>query len=558
MKKLVTIVLVLLMICSSCAFSALAEQGDADRELYTLRIVVSPTERVKSDDSEIGAYIRDKFGIVIEYAPYSGNMQELESLQLASGDYGEVQHMEYSKIVQEYTRAGVLIDLDQYADQLGDFFRVFSDAIPYWRLAADGKLVRWDVSVPLKGETDIEVNDMAVRSDILEYYGWPTLVTEDDWVDFLKQAMIDFPETDGMPTLGLCVPFAESWGMTTMPTMLYEKGENFVELNNADSGVLFDMSKDEFVDEFLEPSVKDSFAFFNRLYREGILDMESFTDTWPAVEEKMSNASAISVFYTAWFGTANQTLVNAGKENMCYVKLPIMSNNQFAAGQKRAIRVEDTRAFNAWGITDKCRYPERIVEFINWACTDEGQITLRSGIEGVHWTRDDEGKRVFTEVRLNAINDSDYLSRVIGANPVPFAPSFNLLLGDGQYPDLMSHTALADEYGLNARQKEAYAAMGWKSSTEWWVDHGYFASTGLPGAIMLDSASEFADTAAKMLEFRVKTSASLIMAETEEDFERIYEAAVAEHLKMNPQSVVDEFNRLYQEQRALFESANAD
>lgn len=548
MKRFVSLALVLALLMVSCA--ALATEAPADRELYTIKLVVPPTDLTSSENTEVGQYIKDRFGIVIEYAPYAGNLQELQVLQLASGDYGEIQSMEYEKIIQDYVKAGVLVDLDAYIDQLPDFQRVFADAIPYWRMGAGGKLLRWDTFLPRRGETDIEANDMLVRTDVLEHYGWPTLVTEDDWVAFLKQALIDFPETDGMPTLGLCTPFAEGWGLSFLATGNYEKGENFVELGNADSGVLFDHSKDAFVDLFLDPSVKDSYAFFNRLYREGILDPESLTDNCSAVDEKCMNGSAICVYYFIWGQNGyNEALEAAGNGERQYINMPIMSNNQAAQGQKRAIRVEDTRSYNAWGITDKCRYPERVVELLNWFCTDEGQILFRNGFEGKHWTRGEDGKRVLTDEGIKALTDGDY-NLTVGLNSINFAPDFNLLLADGQYPNLMSHSEVYDQFALTERQRQAYSEMGWSSSKQWWADNCVFVATGLPGAIALETGTELADTAAQMYEFRIKTTAKLIIAESEEAFEQQYEAAVAEYQKFNPSSVVDEFNRMYQEQRA--------
>ena len=472
-------------------------------------------------------------------------------LMLASKDYGEVQHMEYDRVYKAYYDAGVLISLDPYLDKMPDFQHVFKDAIPYFRLAAGGDLIRWDTAVPLKGDMDVEAWDMMIRSDILEHYGWPTPVSEDDWFELLKQAVVDFPETpDGIKTLGMCVPFAESWGLSSIATINYEKGDAFTELSNADGGVLFDMNKDMFVDYFLEPSVKESFMFFNRLYREGILDVESLTDDHAAVEEKCNNGSALTVYYCGWIaGGANVSLLDLGYDNMLYINMPLQSNTHVATGQKRAIRVEDTRIFDARGITDNCRYPERIIELVNWACSDEGAITLRSGIENVHWIRNADGKREFTEEGILAHTDGTYNDEVVGLNPIPFTPYFNILLSDGQFPDLMSHAELADQY-QKPRIREAYEKLGWSSSKSWWVENGFFASTGLPGAISVDPADPLNDLATKMFELRVKTTASLIMADTVQEFEAIYDAAVEEHNKLNPQAVVDKYNEIYQAEKS--------
>ena len=531
------------------ADEAPADQGGSTDDIYELTII-EPNYSGNNELRLVDEYIKDKFGIVINHVPYQGDAQELMMIQLASKDYGEVQRMEYDRIYKAYYSAGVLQSLEPYLDMLPDFQRVFEEAIPYWRMGADGDLCRWDVDVPLHGEMDIEACDSLIRTDVLEYYGWPTLVSEDDWVAFLKQALIDFPETDGMPSLGMVVPFAESWGLSSIATINYEKGDTFTELSNVDGGVLFNMKTDKFVDYFKEPSVKECYAFFNRLYREGILDVESLTDDFPAVQNKLNSGSAISAYYIMWAGgEANAALTKAGKEHMSYINMPIQSNTQVAEGQKRAIRVEDTRIFNAWGITDNCRYPERIVELINWACTDEGQIILSCGLEGQQWIRNAEGKREYTEDGIKSIMDPDYNRTVVGRRAIPFAPHFNLLLSDGQFPDPMSHSEVADKY-LTPRVKEAYDKMGWSSSKSWWVENGFFAATGLPGVISIDPADPLTDVSNKLFELRVKVTANLILAETEQEFEDIYAAAVIEHDKLNPQAVVDKYNEIYRIEKA--------
>ena len=413
---------------------------EEEKEIYEITVTPQTVHRESSELTEIGQYIKERFGLVIKMSSYQGDGQELQMLQLASGDYAEVQRLEYDRVYREYVDRGVLMSLDPYLDQMPDFQRVFADAIPLWRLTANGDLLKWDVNVPKQGETDIECNDMLVRSDVLEYYDWPTPVSEDEWVDFLKQALIDFPETNGMKTLGVVVPFAESWGLSSLATINFEKGDAFTELNNADGGVLFDMNKDTFVDYFKEPSVKECFAFFNRLYREGILDVESMTDLCDNVDEKCDSGSAIAVYYMIWNRDRyNMALINSGNEDMQYVALPLQGNSHVASGQKRAIRVEDTRSFNSWAITDKCKEPERVIEFVNWACSDEGQIILQGGLEGKHWTRSADGKRELTDEFMQNFTNQEYIYD-IGINGVtcPFAPDFVLPLGDGQFPSARS------------------------------------------------------------------------------------------------------------------------
>ena len=51
-----------------------------------------------------------------------------------------------------------------------------------------------------------------------------------------------------------------------------------------------------------------------------------------------------------------------------------------------------------------------------------------------------------------------------------------------------------------------------------------------------------------MIECRVKYTPKLILANSEEEFEKLYAQALAEYDKLNPQSVIDEYNRMLDEQ----------
>src|SRR5690606_28858557 len=113
----------------------------------------------------------------------------------------------------------------------------------------------------------IRGNDINVRIDALAKQGYPNLVSEDDWINFLKQALKDFPTApDGSKTLGMIAPFGESWGMAGIAGIMYEKG-GLTASTAGNEGVIFSSAENKFVDYFKNPDVLDSFKWFNRLYR---------------------------------------------------------------------------------------------------------------------------------------------------------------------------------------------------------------------------------------------------------------------------------------------------
>ena len=522
----------------------------ADDDLYVIDILVAGTSVDSSLDTVIGQYIAEEFGIAFNYIGYSGDIQEKQALMLAGGDYNEIQYMQYQTIVQQYMDAGVLINLDDYKDILPDFYKRFENEIPYWRIGSpDGGLYKWEGNAPRTYSTKSDHLDMVVRSDVLEYYGYPELVSASDWLAFLEQAVKDFPTTpDGQPTVGLTAPLAASWGMQGIVPIGYEKGETYVACGN--DYYTYNVKTEQFEDYLLNPEAKESFQFFNDLYNKGILDEECFTDTSDVTQQKMDSGRAIAVWYVDWgMGAANKALTEAGHPEMSYVEMPFQLDSQI--GQKYSLPATYVYPFMSYGLTDKCTEPEKVLKFINWCCTEEGQLILQSGFEGVHYTVED-GVRIPTDLRKEcSLNSELALSEGISDGtasthykglPIVFTAA-----PDGQPYNLSLESAYKDEFNLNDRQKEVFAAMGWESSNEWWDENVSVANAGFSQACALDTTSDLGKIGAKMVELRVKYSANLLMAD---DFDAVWNELMAEYDKLDHEAVIDAMNATLEEYKA--------
>ncbi len=522
----------------------------ADDDLYVIDILVAGTSVDSSLDTVIGRYIAEEFGIAFNYIGYSGDIQEKQALMLAGGDYNEIQYMQYQTIVQQYMDAGVLINLDDYKDILPDFYKRFENEIPYWRIGSpDGGLYKWEGNAPRTYSTKADHLDMVVRSDVLEYYGYPELVSASDWIAFLEQAVKDFPTTpDGQPTVGLTAPLAASWGMQGIVPIGYEKGETYVACGN--DYYTYNCITEQFEDYMLNPEAKESFQFFNQLYNKGILDEECFTDTSDVTQQKMDSGRAIAVWYVDWgMNAANKALTEAGHPEMSYVEMPFQLDSQI--GQKYSLPATYVYPFMSYGLTDKCTEPEKVLKFINWCCTEEGQLILQSGFEGVHYTVED-GVRVPTDLRKEcSLNSELALSEGISDGtasthykglPVVFTAA-----PDGQPYNLSLESAYKDEFNLNDRQKEVFAAMGWESSNDWWDENASVANAGFSQACALDTTSDLGKIGAKMVELRVKYSANLLMAD---DFDAVWNELMAEYDKLDHEAVIDAMNATLEEYKS--------
>ncbi|NLB37936.1 MAG: extracellular solute-binding protein, partial [Clostridiales bacterium] len=294
-KRYLALLLVAILMATMTG-SALAAERPA--ELYTVQLFNSNAIKLpRWSDTPVGKVILEKFNFDVELIPPpAGDNKEQLGLMLAAGNYPEIVNLQDQDIANKYISAGALLPLDPYLDQMPNFTEWYKDSIPFWRWAAgDGNLYNWNIQIPQDQAVFPENNDILVRTDALEQQGWKLPVSTKEWVAFLKAAKEAFPTTpDGEPTIGMAVPFGESWGIAGIAPILYEKG---VGIQISNGSIFYDAAIDTFVDMFTHPDTKESFAFFNELYREGLLDEESFTDKGDQVLAKLTSGRALSAWY---------------------------------------------------------------------------------------------------------------------------------------------------------------------------------------------------------------------------------------------------------------------
>jgi ABC-type glycerol-3-phosphate transport system substrate-binding protein len=522
-------------------------------DLYKVQILTDPLKVIKtSSDTDIGKIIKEKFNIEFEFIPITGDQKEKQNLMLASGDYPEIVRLEGNDMVNKYIAADALVCLDDYVASSKNFSERFKEQIPYWRVASpDGKLYKWEMKVPQDFEASPQVNDIGVRTDALEKQGWPNLVSEDDWFNFLKKSMEQMPQSNGQKTIGMVIPFAESWGPAL--TAFIEKGGKYVDEGTNDA-VIWNQIDQKWEEVFKTKEVIDNYRWFNKLYRAGILDPDCFTDTLDQVRDKLTSGRALSMWYVTWeIGGANGELATAGHQNMQYIHMPVRSNAQVASGEKRLIRVETTRPFDSIAITKNAKDPERLFKLVDWCLSDEGQVLLQSGVEGKQYKIVD-GKRVPTDEYIKKLNtDTSYVETTgLGQNGniFGFLGLLNLKGKDGISYNLSTEPAYADSLALTERQKNAYQKLGWKTSMDYWLKVGQSAPSGLTGTCSLDPSSQEGKLNEKFNTFRIQAGAKLITAKTEADFEKTLKDVMDQYDKLGLKKVVDKYNQLLAENKA--------
>lgn len=546
MKKtrIASLILVLLLCLGSLA-CAQAADGETPDE-YRITLFVESANVATSDETVIGQIIKDKFNIAFDFEVMVGDWNEFINMKLAAQDFPELAYLRWDYVGPNWVNGGGAIPLDDLFADKENFQTLHKDRLPLWRMddpSGNDTLYKWTIEGGLSEEMGPR-NDLLVRADVLEHFGYPKLLSQSDWVEFLKKAVAEFPtDLNGNPTIGLCVPLAEAWG-PTMANIFYEKGTYTGAIGLP---ALFNMETGRYEDYLSAPAVKENYQFFNELYREGLLDSEVFTTTVDPIKEKMNSAQPIAVFYSTFLsGEVNRNLANNGHEEMSYISMPIQSDSQVANGETRYLATWQGYGTYAYTMTPATRHPERIAELIDWACSPEGLSLLTWGVEGTHWNWVDGVKTPtpeFLDMYLEA--GDEYYHQGVGlfnflGVPNGYSPYDGAAVQFG-YAPIFTEMTYSDTI------KKTLAAYGFTREEQFWTSGDYVKSgtgniTVEQSAVVFPPESEEARVNEQILQTRNNYIADLIRAGSEEEFERVWSAFAEAHQALNPEKCVDYVN----------------
>lgn len=140
------------------------------------------------------------------------------------------------------------------------------------------------------------------------------------------------------------------------------------------------------------PIYKEYLVYMNRLFTEGLLDQEYFTQTHDQRKAKLSQGLAGAFGLSAsWLDIPDKNIRSQ------YGNIEPMTSQY---NSEKIWPAHDTKLLNQFVITSHAESPERLVELANWFYTAEGTLASNVGVEngkwsggegGYEWTKTDEG-----------------------------------------------------------------------------------------------------------------------------------------------------------------------
>ena len=410
-----------------------------------------------NDDNEIQQIIADKTGVKVKETWLTGQTaEEAVGMMITGGELpdficgGSGQSQLYD--------ADVLVALDDYLDDYPNIKNFFTQQ--QWdQLRQDDGHIYWIPQFSnIKGEEKVCThNDEAfwIQARVLKWADYPEIRTMDQYFDLIERYNEANPTmedgTENIPYTILC----DDWRYFCL-----ENAPQFLDGYPNDGSCIVDPETLTVIDYNTTDTAVKYFQKLNEEYQKGIVDPESFTQTYDEYIAKLSTGRVLGMIDQWWdFAyTAGDAIKQAGldAQGCDYIPLPItidesVKNQWHCSGG--VLNVSDGLA-----ITTSCEDVEAALQFVDDLLSQDIHNLRFWGVEGVDYNVDDNGEFYRTEEQRTRAVDTAY--KASHTCTYSYFPQYSGTSDDeinANKPD-----GQANEFfdGLNDDVKEAFSAYG--------------------------------------------------------------------------------------------------
>ena len=413
-------------------------------------------------DNPVAKAITEATGVTLDVSypvASQGDAKEDVALMIANDEYPDMIYAKGS--ATDLYQAGALIDMTDLIEKYGPNIKKM--------YGAEMEKLKWSQDDPgIYQLSYAGVNQKTLTTGGSCQIQWAALKendykypkTLDEYEKMIKSYLAAHPKTeDGLDMIGITMSASDWHWMIT--------------LGNP-AGLIADASPDNgqwiIDDEYnvhykhVTDEEKEYFKWLCRMYNEGILDPNFATQTDDDYIAKVASGRVVAITDAEWhYSQCEATLVADGKVDQTYVGLPVTLREDQV---EKALLYQGTTVGWGIGITKSCEDPVRAIKFLDYLCSDEGQILYHWGIEGENYFLDDNGQPYRTDEEVaKAQSDPDY-SKNTGIDNYTGFPIY----GTGSYSeDGFPYTPTTKESVIanyNTAEKEGCEAMGFEMLTD--------------------------------------------------------------------------------------------
>lgn len=489
-----------------------------------------------NDDNEVQQKIAEITGAKCKETWLTGQTaEEAVGTMIAGGEYPDF--IDGGDGMVQLYEAGALVALDDYIDDYPNIKEFYTEE-EWDKLRQDDGHIYWIQQFGnIYGEEKATThNDEAfwIQTRVLEWAGYPEVTTMDEYFELIESYQEANPTmedgTENIPYTILC----EDWRYFCL-----ENAPQFLDGYPNDGSVIVDPDELKVIDYNTTPTAVKYFKKLNEEYHKGIVDPESFTQTYDEYIAKLSTGRVLGMIDQWWnFAyTVNDSLKQQGltDQGCNYVPLPITIEKGIKNQWHNSGGVLNVSSGLA--VTTSCEDVEGALQFIDDLLSQEVHDLRFWGVEGEDYNVDEEGLYYKTEEMRTQGSDTAY--KASHTCTYSYFPQYSGTSRDGI--NAMKAEFQPTEFydGLSDKVKECLAAYG----AETYVD--MLGTSEAPGAwYPMYSFSNNLTTSTpggmawtKMGEIKHEYLPKVVMAK---DFDAAWDEYMTAYEGCDPQAFLDE------------------
>lgn len=387
--------------------------------------------------------------------PVGGNDEsESVALMIAEQNYPDIIFAKGS--AGNMIDAGAMMDMTDLIEEYGpNIKKLYGDEFEKLKQSADDPAIYQLSAYNVGGTRFKDAGNLQVQWAALKAKDYQIPQSLDELEAMIKDFIAENPTTDeGLDRIGISLSTADWHWLITLGNPA-----GFIADGAPDNGQWIVTENNEGVYKFRSDKEREYFRWLCRMYNEGILDPDFATQTHEDYIAKIASGRVVCLMDKDWdYQDGEKVLKADGKYDLTYAGLPTCMD---ANTKCPSLMYQGLTTGTGVGITTTCKDPVAAIKFIDFLCSDEGQVLTKWGIEGVNYFIDDEGHRYRTEEEIKyAQEDADYSKNTgVGFHNYPF-PSYGdgILDPTGSTYTTTSKDAVINEY--NVEEKAAVEAWG--------------------------------------------------------------------------------------------------
>ena len=435
----------------------------------------------------VAVAITEATGVKLDTSYPLSSEEEDIALMIAEGNYPDLIFAKGS--AGSLIDAGALIDMTDLIDQYGpNIKKMYGEELAKLKYSADDQAIYQLSSYNVGGVTYETGGTLQLQWDLMKENDYAIPQTLEEYETMLKDYMAAHPTTDdGYETIGLSISCSDWHWYITLANPAGYIGDGA-----PDNGQWLIEDDYTAMYKFRSDKEREYFKWLSRMYDEGVLDNNFATQTHEDYIAKIATGQVLSLIDANWDYNDAITILKAdGKLGKTYAELPFTAD---ADTKCATLMYQGLTTGYGVGISVDCADPVRAIQFLDYLCSDEGQVLSHWGIEGVNYQIDENGHRYRTQEEIDYNNtDTEYSKTTgVGFHTYPF-PSY----GDGIEDSTGStYTTTSKDSVINnytAEQQAGCEAWGVEILTDLYPQPSEFATPPYSAIWAYAKPSEFSE-----------------------------------------------------------------